>query len=83
MTEMQKLAVKLIENKIPFQVGIQGDFGTPQIFIPSIDDPICDIVCNKVSYGNKEGLLEIYSNDENDVRGWLTADQVFDLLTIK
>ena len=82
MTEMQKLAAKLIEKKIPFQVVNQEMFGTPQIYVPNVDNPICDIICNDVSYGHENGLLEVFVRDENEVKGYLNSNEVMDLFII-
>lgn len=44
---------------------------------------LCDAIHNSTSYGNKEGLLEIMGglteeeNEDTEVLGWLTAEEVF------
>lgn len=38
------------------------------------------IICHDFSYGHEKGLLEIYNNHWNDVCGWLTAEEVFEII---
>lgn len=83
MTEMSRLALKLMEADIPFTVNIQkwDEARYPQIYLH--DDKggyIGDVVCNSMSYGHEDGLLEImgFGIANNDVQGYLTADLVFD-----
>ena len=64
--------------------------GWKQIFYPSNNpsERLSDVVWHYGSYGYEEGLLEQmglvtyynpeYEDDENDVRGWLTAEDVFE-----
>lgn len=83
MTEMSKLALKLMEADIPFDVNIQkiGAEKYPQIILYNVEgDYIGDAICNIMSYGHEDGLLEIKGFDiaDNDVQGYLTADLVFD-----
>ena len=78
MTQMTKLAMLLAEATIPYQLVAQVGYGTPQIFVPNEELAILDVVCNEVSYGNKEGLLEIYDEEvEGETLGWLTAEKAF------
>lgn len=42
---------------------------------PCIDNRVIDAVCYWWSYGGPQGFLEILSNYEEDVIGWLTADK--------
>ena len=77
MTQMTKLAMLLAEATIPYQLVAQVGYGTPQIFVPNEELQILDVVCNEISYGNKEGLLEIYDEDDGDTLGWLTAEKAF------
>lgn len=78
MTQMTKLAMLLAEVTIPYQLIAQVGYGTPQIYVPNADIPILDVVCNEISYGNKEGLLEIYDESyEGETIGWLTAEKAF------
>lgn len=81
MNHIAKLASSLILVNIPFQVKAQKvlKHDYPQIFVPSAEAPIIDVICNPYSYGGEEGLLEIGYRDENDevcdVVGYLTGDE--------
>lgn len=78
MTEMQKLVTLLDEEHIPYE--ISEIYGTAQVFYPSIKSHVCDAICHSGSYGYADGLLEIMGltkTDEDDVEGWLTAEEVF------
>lgn len=89
--EMGKLIEMLTAAGIPFEVQDHWS-GTPQVCYPvgpaSSEGCICDVVCFPGSpyggsYGGNEGFLEIMGlvdEDETDdeVEGWLTAEQVFD-----
>ena len=48
------------------------------------DDWVWDVSCHNGTYGCDEGLLEYWSKKlsetENDVRGWLTANDVIQIL---
>lgn len=76
MTEMNKLVVLLVQHKIPFEIKAFDikDKPTWQICSPSIADTKVDAVCHEFSYGHHEGLIEIMSAFEDDVVGWLTAE---------
>ena len=83
MTHMIKLINLLAENNMPFQVIIDEELdNTKQIFIPNYINPVFDIVCNKYSYGNKEGLLEIMNHENNECEGFLTAEDVYNIVKI-
>lgn len=77
-TEMYKLINLLIKAKIPFEVTEMVD--TPQVWYPSEDICICDVICHSGSYGHEKGLLEIMglTADSDDVEGYLTAEEVFE-----
>ena len=88
MTEIEKLETMLNTMNVPFEV-TRHYSGTKQIWYPSCENPVCDIVCFGDgslggSYGHEEGLLEIMGlvNEEevgdDSVEGWLTAEEVFD-----
>ena len=79
--EMNKLIKLLCANNIPFEVysfpafsSVNGDFGI-QIFSPSLADNHIDAVCHWGTYGYEQGLIEIMSIREEDVVGWLTAEE--------
>lgn len=77
-TEMYKLINLLINAKIPFEVVELYD--TPQVCYPSRSSCICDAICHSGSYGHEQGLLEIMglnTGPDDDVEGWLTAEEVF------
>ena len=80
--EMITLIDKLEAAHIPHEV--TADIcGTPQVWYPSRDNSICDVICHPYSYGGDEGLLEIMgllTEEEaecDDVVGWLDAKNVF------
>ena len=87
---MTKLLMMLSESDIPFEIKYWKDskmFGknVVQIFYPSIDNRICDVICHKFSFGYDKGLLEIMglvSKDcYDDVEGYLTAEEVFNRIS--
>ena len=76
--EMNKLIIMLAKADIPFDLAI--NFGRPQVFYPSYEKVICDVICHWGSYGHERGLLEIMGlveGTENDVEGYLTSEEVF------
>lgn len=77
MTEMNKLAVLLANNNIPFEIKAFNFLDKPtwQICSPSIADTKVDAICHAGSYGHENGLIEIMSRFEEDVVGWLTAEE--------
>lgn len=58
-------------------------FGCYHIFYPNKTIRECSVICNPMSYGHEEGLLEIMGlltreeSEDDDVVGWLTAEDVF------
>lgn len=87
MTEMAKLAEKLMQNNIPFEINYMDKTlfsrcgeSVPQIVYPNSKKYVCDVICHKYSYGGDHGLLEIMGltdNEYDDVEGYLTAEEVF------
>ena len=79
ISEMSKLFLLLCEANIPFEM--REIYGTPQICYPTIDNMVCDVICNEYSYGYDKGLLEIMglvdAEIDDCVEGYLTADEVF------
>jgi hypothetical protein len=80
-TEMTTLIDKLTIANIPFELATDccGNENN-QVWYPSHDENVCDVICHEYSYGGEKGLLEIMglTDDEyEDVEGWLTADEVF------
>ena len=87
MTQMEKLENMLNLSNIPFEITEHWS-NTKQIWYPSRENPICDVICFGEaslggSYGHEEGLLEIMGLVDEEktgdsVEGWLTAEEVFD-----
>ena len=82
MTEMSKLINLLETYHIPHEVFPDHIDGNPQVWYPSREDNICDVICHRYSYGHDKGLLEMMGLvDEEavgeEVEGWLTAEEVF------
>ena len=80
--EMVTLIDKLTIANIPFEVTDDVmENKNNQVWYPSHDNCICDVICHEFSYGGDKGLLEIMGLVEescvDDVEGWLTADEVF------
>lgn len=83
--EMITLIDKLQSAHIPFVIEEQEFFGKsyPHVMYPSNwdDNCKCSVVCHEFSYGGSNGLLEIMglADDgiDDDVQGWLTANDVF------
>ena len=82
--EMDRLIDMMVKWDIPFSLttDICGNvFG--QLWYPSVEEKVCDVICHEYSYGGKEGLLEmmgLLTEDEakhESVLGWLTAEEVF------
>ena len=84
MTEMEKLINYLYERNIRFKTSSEWPVtpGVPSQVIVYDDNDVqlFDAVCHKFSYGSNEGLLETMGlcEDENDVKGWQTADNVIE-----
>ena len=79
--EMTTLIDRLISANIPFELTTDccGN-KNGQLWYPSCENNVCDVICHEYSYGGKEGLLEIMGlsdDEEDDVTGWLTAENVF------
>ena len=82
--EMITLIDKLQSAHIPFEIEFQEMFSGkkyPHVMYPSNwnNGCKCSVVCNEMSYGHENGLLEIWGlgDTEDDVQGWLTASDVF------
>jgi len=81
-TEMAKLVELLMDDKLPFQVVIQEDLEATQIYIPNINNPIFDVVCNKYSEGGVSGLLEILNHVSGKHTGYLNCEDAFDIINL-
>lgn len=82
MTQMEKLENMLNISNIPFEITEHWSH-TEQIWYPSRENCIYNVVCfgDAIlggSYGHEKGLLEIMSLVDDSVKGWLTAEKVFD-----
>lgn len=83
--EMNKLAYMLACRLIPYE--FTKHLNGPHLEYPNHKDCECSVICNDVSYGHEDGLLEIMGllTDEeeefDDVKGWLTADDVFERIS--
>ena len=74
--EMKKLYAELTKREIPCQLKILYD--GLQILCND-----WDAVCHSGSYGHEDGLIEVMGlgrDEEDDVIGYLTAEDVLDLI---
>jgi hypothetical protein len=74
-TELFKLANELTKRNIPFELrAMMGGF---QVWVNGGE---WDAICHEGSYGHELGLLEIMGSiveaDDDDVEGFLTADEI-------
>lgn len=87
LKEFFKLKQMLSSHGIPFK---EESFGAPEYgcftkkltyYDENTGDSISDVIISRFSYGGKQGLLEQYGlvdkNNKDEVRGYLTADEVF------
>lgn len=83
--EMHRLANMLGGANIPYE--IRELWGGLQIVYPNGDNFTCSAVQHDFSYGGKNGYIEIMGllteeEEENDsVKGWLTAEDVFERIS--
>lgn len=80
-TEMYNLINKLIPLNYSYMV--KNLYDTPQVIFFSDDTystRIGDAVCHSGTYGHQDGLIEVLFEDDEDVIGWLTADEVIEHL---
>lgn len=83
---MTTYAIKVLANlltrfEIPFEITTDAIGNTAnQIWYPSRDESVCDVICHKYSYGYECGLLEMMglTTTEDDVDGYLTPEEVFE-----
>ena len=78
--EMTTLIDMMISANIPFELTTDccgNENG--QLWYPSYENNICDVICHEYSMGGNKGLLEIMglADREDDVEGWLSANDVF------
>lgn len=88
LKEFEKLMTLLKENSIPYEEiitppseGLSREYFHCQILYPNKKYRISDVVIFRGSYGVEEGKLELMGlNDEPDgVKGYMTAQEVFDI----
>lgn len=85
MTAMKILIDLLEKANVPFELtdDVMGNVDN-QVWYPSKEKSICDVICHEYSYGGEIGLLEIMGlltskeKEKDDVVGYLTAEDVFD-----
>lgn len=79
MSEMMKLVELLKNSAVPHEITKDSHYNCVQVWYPNRRNVISDAICNDVSYGYDEGLLEIMglTKNEDEVEGWLSADEVF------
>lgn len=79
--EIERLTTMLDLTNIPYELTMDSCGNEDnQIWYPNRDHAICDVICHKYSYGGEDGYLEMMGlseNDDDDVEGWLTAEEVF------
>ena len=82
-TEIDKLIKILIDQGVccPIDWKVEELYGRPQVIFlnPQNGEQIGDAVCHFGSYGHEKGLVEVMGLpfcDEEDVVGFLTADEV-------
>lgn len=77
--EADKLVKGLIEN------GIEFDYLKCWDGVQIVCDE-WDAICHSGSYGHEQGLLEVMGTvaraDDDDVEGWLTADEILQRLNL-
>jgi hypothetical protein len=79
--EVLKLASLLQARGFRFSVNDIWD-GAQVILYDSRNKRVADAVCHSHSYGHEDGLLEIAGlGTEDDVLGWLTAEDVLRIWT--
>lgn len=87
-TEMDKLAAKLTEMGIQFEDRQICLTRGRQIAVYEKGRKVWDAICSPLSYGGQCGLLEVMGvivdgKRENDnVKGWLTADKVIEMVAV-
>lgn len=73
--EIQRLKGMLEKAKIPFV--FSELFGGYHIIYPNNHFIVCSVIEHDYSYGREQDLLEIMNRKQNDVLGYLTAENVF------
>lgn len=73
--EILRLKGMLEKAKIPFV--FSKVFGGYHIEYPASTGRVCSVIEHDYSYGREQDLLEIMNRKQNDVLGYLTAENVF------
>ena len=81
MTEMQKLSLMLKGAGIPHEMIIQPMYHTPQLCFPDRSRKDSGVICHDFSYGGNVGLLETMGFGEDDVIGFLNAEEALKIIT--
>lgn len=85
---IKRLADMLLDHCVPFEL-TEDAMGNEknQIWYPSKDKPICDVICHKYSYGHERGLLEMMgltTKEEDEIYfgvvGYLTPEEAFECI---
>ena len=86
--EMNKLEEYLRDHS--YMYGRTNIWDGEQIIVygESVNDIRWDAICCSISYGGKDGLLEVMGDivpteSDRDVSGWLTAEDVIELIEKK
>lgn len=82
---IKRLADMLLDHSIPFELATDAMGNDKnQIWYPSRDKSVCDVICYDGTYGYEHGLLEIMGllteeeSEIDSVVGWLTPEEVFE-----
>ena len=79
--EMHHLANMLGSANIPYE--IEELWGGLHINYPNRENCVCSVICHDFSYGGHLGLLEIMGlTDDDDVQGYLTAQDVYNRIAM-
>lgn len=90
LNEFVKLVVGLNQKGLKIDTELITNWGAQVIVYDNEGNRLWDAVINKGSYGSERGLLEIMGSaivkkvskmgddDEDEVIGWLTADEILE-----
>ncbi len=90
LNEFVKLVVGLNQRGLKIDTELVTNWGAQVIVYDDEGNRLWDAVINKGSYGSERGLLEIMgsaivqkvsmmgNDDEDEVLGWLTADEILE-----
>lgn len=81
MKAIEELRKRFIAENIPFEN--DNDTRMERIKVPTVNNWKFSIIFGKWSYGFKEGLLEMWDKSEEDPRGYMTAEEVFEYVKEK